>query len=43
MAKVQLGNALSDQQIEDIVLFLKSLTWQIPDDILQVPLLPPGE
>jgi cytochrome c peroxidase len=43
MAKVQLGNALSDQQIEDIVLFLKSLTGQISDYILQVPLLPPGE
>jgi len=43
MGKVQLGKTLADQQIEDIILFLKSLTGQIPDDALKVPLLPPNE
>lgn len=43
MGKVQLEKTLSDQQIEDIILFLKSLTGQISDDVFKVPLLPPIE
>jgi cytochrome c peroxidase len=40
MGKVQLAKTLTDQQIEDIILFLNSLTGRIPDDALKVPLLP---
>ena len=42
MGKIQLAKTLPDQQIGDIIIFLKSLTGQIPDDILKVPLLPPS-
>ena len=37
MGKVQLAKTLADQQVEEIILFLKSLTGQIPDDALKVP------
>jgi cytochrome c peroxidase len=40
MAKVQLAKTLTDQEIDDMILFLKSLTGRIPDDALKVPLLP---
>jgi cytochrome c peroxidase len=43
MGKIQLTKTLTDQQIEDIIIFLKSLTGQIPDDTFKVPLLPPSE
>jgi cytochrome c peroxidase len=43
MGKVQLGKILADQQVADIILFLKSLTGQIPDDALRIPLLPPTD
>jgi cytochrome c peroxidase len=43
MGKIQLAKTLTDQQIGDIIIFLKSLTGQIPDDTLKVPLLPPSE
>ncbi len=43
MGKIQLAKTLTDQQIGDIIIFLKSLTGQLPDDILKVPLLPPSE
>jgi cytochrome c peroxidase len=43
MGKVQLVKTLADQQVEEISLFLKCLTGQIPDDVLKVPLLPPSE
>ncbi len=43
MGKIQLAKTLADQQIRDIIIFLKSLTGQIPDDALRVPLLPPSE
>ncbi len=43
MGKVQLAKNLANQQVEDIVFFLKSLTGRIPDDALKVPLLPPSE
>jgi cytochrome c peroxidase len=42
MGKVQLGKTLTDQEIDDIILFLKSLTGKIPDYALKIPLLPPG-
>lgn len=43
MAKIQLAKTLADQQANDIISFLKSLTGQIPEDALKVPLLPPSE
>jgi cytochrome c peroxidase len=43
MGKAQLAKSLADQQVEEISLFLKSLTGRIPDDALNVPLLPPSE
>ena len=42
MAKTQLGKELTDQQVKDIVAFLKSLTGQIPKHALEVPILPPS-
>jgi cytochrome c peroxidase len=43
MGKIQLGRDLTQPQIEDIVIFLKSLTGKIPEDALKVPLLPSME
>jgi cytochrome c peroxidase len=43
MGKVQLGSALEDQQIEDIVNFLGCLTGRIPEDAMRVPILPRKE
>ena len=43
MAKVQLGREISSQQAGEIAEFMKSLTGEIPDDILKVPLLPSVE
>lgn len=43
MGKVQLAKSLGDQPIEDILVFLKSLTGQIRDDALKAPVLPPNE
>jgi cytochrome c peroxidase len=40
MGKIQLAKTLADQQIEDIIFFLNSLTGQVPDDVLKIPLLP---
>ncbi len=40
MAKVQLGKDLTRQQTGEIVDFLKSLTGEIPDDALKIPVLP---
>ncbi len=40
MGKIQLGKDLSTSQVEEIVVFLKSLTGEIPEDVLKVPLLP---
>jgi len=42
MARVQLAKTLTDTEIDEIVLFLKSLTGRIPDEALKVPMLPPG-
>jgi len=43
MAQLQLGKTLTDAQASDIVAFLKSLTGQIPEESLKVPVLPMGE
>ena len=43
MGKVQLARTLAEQQVEEITFFLKSLTGQIPDDALKVPVLSPSE
>ena len=43
IAKVQLGKDLPKAQVEDILIFLRTLTGNIPDNGLRVPLLPPSE
>jgi len=43
MGKIQLGKDLDKSQVEEIVIFLKSLTGKIPEDALKVPLLPSME
>lgn len=43
MGKIQLSKSLTDQQIGDIIFFLKSLTGKIPQDTFKIPLLPPSE
>ncbi len=43
MAKIQLGKELSKQQTGDIASFLTSLTGQISDDVVTVPVLPSME
>jgi cytochrome c peroxidase len=40
MGKIQLGKDLSQVQVGEIVVFLKSLTGKIPEDALKIPLLP---
>lgn len=40
MAKVQLGKSLSDQDAQEIVTFLRSLTGELPDDFANAPVLP---
>jgi len=43
MGKIQLAKTFAGKQVEEITLFLKSLTGRIPDDAVKVPVLPPGE
>jgi cytochrome c peroxidase len=43
MGKIQLGKDLTEPQIEDLKAFLKSLTGDIPEDAIKVPLLPSKE
>jgi cytochrome c peroxidase len=43
MAQLQLGKTLTDSQANDIVAFLNSLTGQIPEEALKVPILPMSE
>ena len=43
MAQAELGKTLTDAQASDIVAFLKSLTGQIPEEALKVPILPGDE
>ena len=40
MAKVQLSRELSEEDVEDIYSFLKSLTGKIPEEALKLPVLP---
>lgn len=40
MGKVQLAKDLPKDQVQDIVVFLHSLTGKIPDEIMTVPVLP---
>ncbi len=40
MGKIQLLKDLSKEQVADITAFFVSLTGQIPDDVMRVPLLP---
>ncbi|MDG3004327.1 cytochrome-c peroxidase [Paludisphaera mucosa] len=42
MAKVQLGDELSDEEVDAIVAFLGSLTGAEPEEFQKVPALPPG-
>ncbi len=43
MGKVQLNRDLTKEQVEEIVTFLKSLTGIIPNEALEIPLLPSTE
>lgn len=43
MGKVQLGRSLSEEELGDIKAFLDSLTGEIPEDALCVPILPSRE
>ncbi len=43
MGKVQLAKDLSKTQVEDILIFLKALTGDIPEKDLQIPILPASE
>jgi cytochrome c peroxidase len=43
MGKVQLGKTLTKEQTAAIVSFLKSLTGELPDHVLTVPVLPSTE
>jgi cytochrome c peroxidase len=43
MGKIQLGRDLKKSQMEGIAAFLKSLTGEIPEDAIKVPLLPSME
>ncbi|HOW24779.1 MAG TPA: cytochrome c peroxidase [Bacteroidales bacterium] len=40
MANLQLNKNLSEEEVEDMVAFLKSLTGKIPEDALMVPVMP---
>ena len=43
MGKVQLAKDLTKAQVEDILIFLTTLTGNIPETALQIPLLPASE
>ncbi len=42
MGKTQLGKTLSIDDVDDIVAFLNSLTGEIPEEALKLPILPPS-
>jgi cytochrome c peroxidase len=42
MARTQIGRALADKEVEDIVAFLNSLTGELPKDFATAPTLPPS-
>jgi cytochrome c peroxidase len=41
MGKVQLGKELTDQQVNDLMAFLNSLTGELPKDFATEPVLAP--
>jgi cytochrome c peroxidase len=41
MGKVQLGKELTDQEVNDLMAFLNSLTGELPRDFATEPVLPP--
>lgn len=43
MGKIQLGRDLTKSQIEGMAAFLTSLTGEIPQDAIKIPLLPSTE
>jgi cytochrome c peroxidase len=43
MGKVQLAKDLTKAQVDDILIFLTTLTGNIPETALQIPLLPASE
>ncbi len=43
MGKVQLGEDIPKEELEDIEAFLESLTGKIPENALKLPILPSGE
>ena len=42
MARVQLGNTLTDDETHEMVAFLRSLTGPLPSNFATEPALPPG-
>ncbi len=42
MAKTQLGQQISQQEVAELVGFLRSLTGTLPEAFLEAPILPPG-
>ncbi len=40
VGRVQLGRALTDEQIAQIVVFLESLTGELPESFARAPVLP---
>jgi cytochrome c peroxidase len=42
MARTQIGQALAEREVEDIVTFLNSLTGELPKDFATTPTLPPS-
>ncbi|MCL4805969.1 MAG: hypothetical protein KJ046_16865 [Anaerolineae bacterium] len=43
MVRHQLGRELSSSQVDDIVVFLRSLTGELPSEYTAEPELPPSE
>jgi cytochrome c peroxidase len=43
MAEVQMGKMLSEENISSIVSFLVSLTGNLPEEALTLPVLPPSQ
>ncbi len=42
MARHQLGQKLSDEDLDDMVTFLRALTGELPSDYIAQPELPPN-
>jgi cytochrome c peroxidase len=43
MGRIQLGKDLTKDQKERILSFLASLTGKIPENALEIPILPPSD